>query len=76
MGLSGISVFQIVVILLIVLLVFGTKRIRNIGSDLGAAVRDFRKGVSDDEDEDSGQDSAGSEGENSSGPGPDSQRKP
>jgi sec-independent protein translocase protein TatA len=39
---------QLLIILLLVLLVFGTKRIRSLGSDLGGAIRDFRKGVSDD----------------------------
>jgi sec-independent protein translocase protein TatA len=50
MGIGNIGWFQILVILLIVLLVFGTKRIRNIGSDLGGAIREFRKGVGDDDD--------------------------
>jgi sec-independent protein translocase protein TatA len=48
MGFGNIGWFQIVVVLIIVLLVFGTKRIRNLGGDLGGAIRDFRKGVSDD----------------------------
>ncbi len=33
------------IVLLIVVLIFGTKRLRNIGSDLGGALRDFRKGL-------------------------------
>mgnify|MGYP001107949902 CR=1 FL=1 len=49
MGLGNIGWFQILVVLLIVLLVFGTKRIRHLGSDLGGAIREFRKGVSDDD---------------------------
>ena len=53
MGIGNIGWFQILVILLIVLLVFGTKRIRNIGSDLGGAIREFRKGVGDDDSSDS-----------------------
>lgn len=52
MGIPGISWPQIVVILVIVLLIFGTKRIRNIGSDLGGAIREFRKGVGDNDDGD------------------------
>lgn len=52
MGFGNIGWFQILVVLLIVLLIFGTKRIRHLGSDLGGAIRDFRKGVSEDEDED------------------------
>lgn len=49
---GGISVWQLLILLLIVVLVFGTKRLRNIGSDLGSAVKGFRKGIEDDpEDE-------------------------
>lgn len=55
MGIGGISWPQILVVLVIVLLIFGTKRIRNIGSDLGGAIREFRKGVGESDDE-SGED--------------------
>ena len=51
MGIGGISWPQILVVLVIVLLIFGTKRIRNIGSDLGGAIREFRKGVGESDDE-------------------------
>lgn len=44
------SPFQLAIVLLIVLIVFGTKRIRSLGSDLGGAIREFRKGVGDDGD--------------------------
>ena len=44
----GISPWQLLILLLIVVLVFGTKRLRNIGSDLGSAVKGFRKGIEDD----------------------------
>jgi len=43
----GISPTQLVILLIIVLLVFGTKRLRNIGSDLGSAIKGFRKGIED-----------------------------
>jgi sec-independent protein translocase protein TatA len=43
----GISPTQLLILLVIVMLVFGTKRLRNIGSDLGSAVKGFRKGVED-----------------------------
>lgn len=46
---GGISGWQLLILLLIVVLVFGTKRLRNIGSDLGSAVRGFRKGMEDEE---------------------------
>ena len=45
MSLSGISVGSLLLIALIVLLLFGTKKIRHIGSDLGGAIRDFKHGL-------------------------------
>ena len=51
MGVSGIGVWQLLILLLIVLLLFGTKRLRNLGSDLGSALRGFKKSMSDDGDE-------------------------
>ena len=45
--LSGISPLSILLILLIVVLLFGTKKLRNVGSDLGGAIRNFRKAVKD-----------------------------
>ncbi len=47
----GISVWQLLIILAIVLLLFGAKRLRNIGGDLGAAVRGFKQSVKDGEGE-------------------------
>ena len=52
MGFGGISIWQLLIVLVIVLLLFGTKRLKNIGSDLGNAVKGFR-GAMKDEDEDS-----------------------
>jgi sec-independent protein translocase protein TatA len=49
---GGISVTQLVILLVIVMLVFGTKRLRNIGSDLGSAVKGFRKGIEDEPEDD------------------------
>ena len=51
MGIGGISMWQLLILLLIVVLVFGTKRLRNMGSDLGAAVKGFRKGMEDARDD-------------------------
>ncbi len=45
----GISMSQLLIILLVVALIFGTKKLRNIGDDLGSAVKGFKKGISDDE---------------------------
>jgi len=47
MGLGGISPFQLIIILLIVLLLFGGKRLRSLGSDLGSAIKGFRKSMDD-----------------------------
>jgi sec-independent protein translocase protein TatA len=55
MGLGGISIWQLLIILVIVLLLFGTKRLKNIGSDLGNAVKGFRNAMTaaeKDEEED------------------------
>ena len=49
MGIGGISPWSLVLILLIVLLLFGTKRLRNIGGDLGNAIKNFKKSVGDEE---------------------------
>lgn len=51
---GSFSIWHWLILLAIILLVFGTKRLRNIGSDVGSAIRDFRKsmdGKSDSEDE-------------------------
>jgi sec-independent protein translocase protein TatA len=49
----GIGMRELVVILLVVLLVFGAKKLRTVGSDLGAAVHGFKKAMNDGENEDS-----------------------
>ena len=45
MGFSGISPMSLLLIFLIIILLFGTKKLRNIGEDLGHAFKSFRKGV-------------------------------
>ncbi len=53
MGLGGISIWQLLIVLVIVVLIFGTKRLKWIGSDLGGAIKSFRRSMgSDDEPED------------------------
>ena len=54
MGFGGISIWQLLIVLAIVLLLFGTKRLRNIGSDMGNAVKGFKKAM-DDGEKDKGQ---------------------
>lgn len=51
MGLGGINIWQLLIILVIVMLLFGTKRLRSLGSDLGSAIKGFRKGMSETDDE-------------------------
>jgi sec-independent protein translocase protein TatA len=45
MGLGGMSFGSLLLIFLIIVLLFGTKKLRSIGEDLGHAVRNFRKGL-------------------------------
>lgn len=52
MGLGGISIWQLLIILVIVMLIFGTKRLRNLGGDLGGAIKGFRNAMGDDKDKD------------------------
>lgn len=49
--LSGISIWQLLIVLAIVLAIFGTKRFKNIGSDLGSAIKGFKNAVSDGEEQ-------------------------
>ena len=47
---GGISIWQILIILVIVLVIFGgTKRLKNLGSDLGNALKGFKKAIDDDD---------------------------
>lgn len=49
MGIGGISLGSLLLVFFIVLLLFGTKKLRNIGEDLGHALKSFRKGMQDDD---------------------------
>ena len=49
MGLGGISIWQLLIVLAIVVMIFGTKRLKNIGGDLGGAIKGFKKSMADDE---------------------------
>jgi len=50
MGFGGISIWSLLLILAIVILLFGTKKLKNVGSDLGGAIRSFKKTVKDEDD--------------------------
>jgi sec-independent protein translocase protein TatA len=56
MGIGGISIWQLLIILLIVVLLFGTKKLRNMGGDLGSAIKNFRQSVKNPEGEEEGTD--------------------
>jgi sec-independent protein translocase protein TatA len=47
MGISGIGIWQLLIILMIVIMLFGSKRLGSLGSDLGTAIKGFRKNVGD-----------------------------
>ncbi|SIT69958.1 sec-independent protein translocase protein TatA [Ectothiorhodosinus mongolicus] len=51
MGIGGISIWQLLIILVIVVLLFGTKKLRNMGGDLGSAIKNFRQSVKEGEAE-------------------------
>jgi sec-independent protein translocase protein TatA len=45
MGISGISPMSLLLIFLIIIVLFGTKKLRNIGEDLGNAIKSFRRSL-------------------------------
>ena len=50
MGFGGISIWQLLIVLLIVVMLFGTKRLKGMGSDLGDASKGIRKSMGTDEE--------------------------
>jgi sec-independent protein translocase protein TatA len=51
MGLSGISPLSLLLILLIVIALFGTNKMKSLGSDLGSAIKNFRRAMSEESGE-------------------------
>ena len=47
MGLGGISIWQLLIVLLIVVMLFGTKKLKGLGGDLGGAVKGFKDALND-----------------------------
>jgi sec-independent protein translocase protein TatA len=47
---GGLSIWHWIIVLVVVILVFGTKKLPSLGQDLGKAIRGFKKSMSDDED--------------------------
>lgn len=52
MGFGGISIWQLLIVALIIVLLFGTKKLRGMGGDLGSAIKGFKKAVNEDEKKD------------------------
>jgi len=52
---GGIGIWQLAIITVIVILLFGTKKLRGIGGDLGGAIKGFKKALKEDNDKDSTQ---------------------
>ena len=50
MGLGGISIWQLLIVLVIILLVVGPKRLKSLGSEMGNYLKNFRKAVDDKEE--------------------------
>ncbi|MBD3822058.1 MAG: Sec-independent protein translocase subunit TatA [Thiotrichales bacterium] len=48
----GISIWQLLIILAIVLVLFGAKRLRNVGTDLGSAIKGFKSAIKEEENKD------------------------
>jgi sec-independent protein translocase protein TatA len=55
----GIGVWELLLLFMIVLVIFGTKRLRNIGGDLGGAIKSFRGAMSEPEDKTESKPAAG-----------------
>jgi sec-independent protein translocase protein TatA len=51
MGMGGISIWQLLIILVIIVLLFGTRKLRNLGGDLGSALKNFKDAMRQGEEE-------------------------
>lgn len=58
--LGGISIWQLLIVLGIIILIFGTKKLRNVGTDLGGAIKGFKKAVHEEEKDDEKKDAESS----------------
>ncbi|MGZ8270115.1 MAG: Sec-independent protein translocase subunit TatA [Methylophilus sp.] len=56
---GGLSLWHWLIVLLVVVLIFGTKKLRNVGSDVGGAVKEFKKAMKDEPEVTSKDESAG-----------------
>lgn len=72
MGIGGISIWQLLIIALIIVLLFGTKKLRSLGTDLGSALKGFKTAIREDDEDKEGdasdsQQQLNGEGETASG---------
>ena len=51
MGFGGISIWQLLIILAVILLIFGSGKLKSLGSDLGASLKGFKKAVKENKEE-------------------------
>ena len=58
MGIGGISIWQLLIVALIIVLLFGTKKLRGMGGDLGSAIKGFKKAVNEEDKDDKKEDEA------------------
>ena len=58
---GSLSIWHWLIVLVIIMLVFGTKKLRNIGQDLGGAVKGFKEGIKEGTDKVSSEDQAGAQ---------------
>lgn len=56
---GGISIWQLLIVLGIVALLFGTKKLRGVGGDIGSAIKGFKKAMSDEEQKSGSSESEG-----------------
>jgi sec-independent protein translocase protein TatA len=56
---GSLSIWHWLIVLLVVVLVFGTKKLRNVGSDVGGAVKEFKKAMKDEQEDVSKDEAAG-----------------
>ena len=54
--LGGISIWQLLIVLAIVVMLFGTSRLKNVGSDLGSAIKGFKNSIKVEDNADQGAD--------------------
>ena len=52
MGFGGISIWQLLIILVVVLLIFGSGKLKSLGSDLGSSIKGFKKAVKEEDSKD------------------------